>query len=183
MTKYDWSSIDYMSLVISALIIDFVVLCITRYSFGKPVNNWYNKFGINAIIADIISICIGISIGFYLFWYFEMKYFYQLVLLCLLIQIFHDILFYYLIIKPFPKGHNDVIDVFKDYSTSSGMIFGPVDIIFFDSLMILLSLLLYCFIIKQSWDIKIFVLFLVLYSLTFIQFTRNKYTLTSEYKL
>jgi hypothetical protein len=172
----------YIALITSVLVVDFITACLVRYLFGRPVNSWYNLFGINAVISDVMSICIGILIGLFISEKLGFTELYQQILICVAVQLLHDVLFYFVIIKPIPSGKNDMIDVFKDYVNKSGIIFGSFDIALFDSVMIILSLLLYKFLETKSDDIVVFIMFCSIYAFTYIQYTRNQYTITPLYE-
>ena len=49
------------------------------------------------------------------------------ILVVVLIQMIHDILLYYLVILPIPKGHNSIIDMYKVYAEENGFAIIPGD--------------------------------------------------------
>lgn len=94
----------------------------TRYS-SKVINNWYDNLGWTAILLDVLSILIGFYIAKFIYQYLVshnyisrknelIKY----LVIVILVQILHDILFYYKVIVPTPLSLNKVIDEFKDYA-------------------------------------------------------------------
>jgi hypothetical protein len=119
---------DWAYILLAILIIDLIVLFLTRYfpdTFGKSLNVWYEQFGLNAVISDVFIIAIGFALARYAYNYFEPVKFdgFKLGLflgLLVGIQLLHDLFFYVAVIKPIPKGHNRMIDVFKDYAASAG---------------------------------------------------------------
>jgi len=116
---------DWLYLVTGAIVIDFLVILMTKYPGSKPMfgvtalNDWYTQFGALAAASDILSALIGIFFARLIYaqlggpvWVFVAS--------ILGFQLFHDILFYLGVILPLPKGENAMIDVFKAYATENG---------------------------------------------------------------
>jgi hypothetical protein len=95
--------------------VDFVTLALHRvFNLGSSLDKWYTEFGMVAVMSDCLSIVLVIMIA---------KIFfprYPLLLTAIVIQIIHDLLFYLLVILPIPRGTNQMMDVFKDYSVENG---------------------------------------------------------------
>lgn len=93
---------------------------------GKNLNIWYDNFGLSAVLADVLIIAVGFWIARTIYTNFFKAYLgwspLHFVGLLVAIQAIHDILFYVLAIKPFPRGVNEMMDVFKDYSKAGGII-------------------------------------------------------------
>lgn len=118
---------DYWYILPAILFIDLVVIVISRYFpnvFGKVLNVWYNTFGLNAVIADVFIIAIGFMIARWIYTRFLGKTFGMnpgiFMIVLVLVQLVHDVLFYFGIIVPTPRGANQMIDVFKDYADENG---------------------------------------------------------------
>jgi hypothetical protein len=117
---------DLVYILLAILIIDVAVMFLVRYSpeiFGQVLNRWYDTFGLNAVIADVFIIFIGFIIARYIYTsYIKVKFAdgkwcpYKFVGTVVGVQLIHDILFYYGIVNQLPRGHNAMIDMFKDYS-------------------------------------------------------------------
>jgi hypothetical protein len=120
----DVSNLPYFLLAI--LIVDIVVLFLIRYTGlgGKSINAWYDKFGLQAVIADVFIILIGFVITQYIYTKLVMPYYgwNPILFICILVlvQIVHDLAFYYFVILPIPKGHNSMIDIYKLYAQENG---------------------------------------------------------------
>lgn len=122
---------DWWFILLGILAIDVIVILLARHFpnlLGKNLNIWYDKFGLNAVLADVLIIAIGFAIARYIYTTFfapvmdwNPLYF---VGLLLVIQLLHDILFYVGVILPIPRGLNDMMDVFKDYSKAGAKILG-----------------------------------------------------------
>ena len=109
--------------------VDVVFIFLSRFfpkQFGKPINDWYDEFGLAAVLSDVTIIAIGIAITRYIYsayfmekegwsiWYF--------VALAVVVQLLHDIVFAFGVVSKIPKGHNSMIDLFKDYVKGGPMI-------------------------------------------------------------
>jgi hypothetical protein len=125
------SNIPY--LLLGILIVDILVLFLVRYMGigGNSLNMWYDKLGLQAIIADVFIILIGFILGQIIYTHFIMPYYgwnaIIFILVVVLIQMIHDILLYYLVILPIPKGHNSIIDMYKVYAEENGFAIIPGD--------------------------------------------------------
>jgi len=106
--------------------------------WGEMINVWYDKFGLVAIMLDVLIVLIG-------FWITQQLYNYlfgttikvslwKFVLLFLCIQIIHDFLFYVLILKPSKPGSNSIFDLINSYGKKHGSL-----TIVGDSLMVVLA--------------------------------------------
>lgn len=78
------------------------------------------------MLADVLIIAVGFAIARYVYTAFLKNiigwsplYFTTLLVV---IQMIHDMLFYVGVILPIPRGLNDMMDVFKDYSKAGGKI-------------------------------------------------------------
>jgi len=90
--------------------------------------------------------------------------------LVLLVQITHDLLFYFFVIKPYPKNTNKVMDEFKYYAdkVKSGAIIG-------DSFIYLLaSPLLYFYIKKNNIHTNTFISILCFYLIGYLIYQKPK---------
>ena len=108
--------------------------------WGSMINIWYDRFGLVAIMLDMLIVLIGFWITQKLYSYFfgtSKMSLWQFILLFLCVQIIHDLLFYFIILKNSPKGSNSIFDLINSYGKKHGLY-----TILGDSLMVVLSLLL-----------------------------------------
>lgn len=169
---------DWPLLLLCILIIDIIVIFIARFYpdfFGKSINVWYDNFHILAVIADVFIIAIGFLISRYLYaaflaptYGFSPLYF---ILLLLSVQLVHDILFYVGVIRPIEYGHNEMIDVFKDYAKENGW-----KILLADSGMVAGAAGLAMLLKEQPAHVSVALGLLSVYTLPYILFTRNKWS-------
>jgi len=171
---------DLVYIIIAVLIVDVAVIFLARYSpemFGASLNKWYDIFGLNAVIADVGIIVIGFIIARYVYTgYIKEKFAdgkwcpYKFVGTLVGVQLVHDLLFYYGIIKQLPRGHNSMIDVFKDYSSG-----GP-KILAADAAMMIASAGIAMLLKAQPMHIVASTATLVTYTLPYILYTKNQYS-------
>lgn len=171
---------DWAYILLAILIIDLIVLFLTKYYpdlLGKQLNIWYEKFGFMAVVADVFIIAIGFALARYAYKYFqavEIDGFNLWLFLALLlgIQLLHDIFFYLFVIKPIPRGHNRMMDVFKDYAASGGG-----KILVADAAMMVGSALIAMVLKEAPAHLTAFVGLFAVYTLPYILETTNKYSL------
>lgn len=119
---------DWSYLLVSAVAVEVVVIAITRFfpSFsGKYLNLWYSRFKLSAILADVLSVLVGFGLAKYFYTEFiyptndwNPMYFTGT---AVIIQVIHDILFYFGVIKQLPDGKNGIIDVMRPYGEAGGV--------------------------------------------------------------
>jgi hypothetical protein len=134
------NNIDLLYIITATVIVDMIYMLIARDTpfFGKTLNEWYDKFGITAVILDVLVIVIVFIIARYSFSFFNLEFSPLLFIgILLIIQIIHDILLYKLVILPYPTGNNKVIDIYKKYADEGGAY-----IILADSSMMIFSALI-----------------------------------------
>ena len=176
----DYTNIgDWPYILLAILIVDLVVLFLTRYFpdlLGKNLNVWYEKFGLGAVISDVFIIAIGFALARHAYKYFypvayEGFHLWAFLGILVAVQAIHDILFYLCVIRPIPKGHNRMMDVFKDYAASGGG-----KIIVADAAMMLASAFIAMALKETRVDLTVFVGLLSVYTLPYILETTNKFS-------
>ena len=129
---------DFLPILSGCLLAEIIIIIMAFTFFkGSKLRSWYNNIGLSAVIIDILILIIGFIITRFLYnKIFSEFNIIKFLLLALVVQIIHDILFYYLIVKPMPKGVNKIFDLFKEYGdeVSGGAIIG-------DSFMMIISVL------------------------------------------
>jgi len=163
-----------ISLIGAAVWVDFVVMLITKIIPGQHVsflpptnalNLWYDKFGVAAVSADVLSLVLGVLVATLLF---PNAVGLGLILASILVQLLHDVFFYFVVIRGLPKGQNQMIDVFKTYADEGG-----ATILLADSLMMTGTVLLaMMFDMFFSYRVIAFKTLLGMYSLIYITYTK-----------
>ena len=118
---------DVPLLLAGILTVDTIVLFLTRFYpnlLGGPLNVWYDRFGLAAVLSDVFIILIGFLIARYIYTVYLKPRFgtnpWAFLGTVVGVQAIHDILFYIGAILPIPRGTNAMMDVFKDYAKSGG---------------------------------------------------------------
>jgi hypothetical protein len=158
-------------LLLAILVVDVAVLFLTRYRpdwMGMPLNKWYTKFGALAVLSDVTIIAIGFALARWIYntWFAGRGLTWFLGVL-VIVQAIHDILFYVGLIRPFPRGVNAMMDVFKEYAASGGS-----KIIVGDAGLMLGSAAVFMGLERLPVAGQWFVALLTLYALPYILYTR-----------
>lgn len=151
---------DYLSIITGALIVDLVIISLAVFNLikSKTLKIWYNNYGLSAILADVLSIVIGIIIARYLYPFIFTEYsLVNFILLTVIIQITHDLLFSYLFYS-IPRGNSGILDVFKDYGNE----IGPT-ILLGDALMIISTIIISSYLTTLNNNNIIILLIVMLY--------------------
>ena len=163
---------DWWFILPAILLVDVVVIFLVRFfpqTFGNPVNNWYDQFGLAAVLSDVLIIAIGIALARYVYsWLFMEKEGWSIwyfIAVAVLIQIVHDLFFAFAVVKPIPAGHNDMIDVFKSY------IVGGPKIIAADAAMVIGSILIASGLKNMDFYVTNMTSMVTAYALTYILYT------------
>ena len=114
-----------ISILSAALWVDFAVMALIKI-VPSPIwllpptgalTLWYDKFGLAAVAADVLSLFLGVLLATFLF---PGAMGFQLVMAAVFVQMLHDIFFYLVVIQGLPQGQNSMIDVFKSYASEGG---------------------------------------------------------------
>lgn len=158
----------YLPILTASSIVDTAGLFVWRYTSkpNSPINKWYDRFGVSAYTADVLSIVLGVVLtqlattyvgGAWNPWFF--------CFIAVVIQMAHDVFFGNLIVPLIPKGHNSVMDLMKEYVK----IKNPGGILLVDAIyMILASLLTMGFASLPSfysWFILLWCIYITMYVL------------------
>lgn len=157
----------YLELFIGALITDMfvMILFLSGIFKSKYLVEWYKKFGLGAVLADVTIIMLCIIITYFIYPFLFKKFnLITFIFLAVCIQIIHDLLFGYFI--SYSNSKSPILNIFKSYAKELGF-----TIIFADSLMIISTILIMMFLQKYSTNLKLFILTLSLYILTFLLYS------------
>lgn len=158
----------YLPILAASSIVDTAGLFVWRYTAKPdgPINKWYDKFGLSAYTADVLSIALGVVLtqlvtsyigGAWNPWFF--------CFIAVAIQMAHDLFFGNVVVPLIPKGHNTIMDLMKEYVK----IKNPGGILLVDAIyMILASLLTMGFASVGpfwSWFTLLWTLYITMYVL------------------
>jgi len=145
--------------------VDFFTIVLSKvFDLGKSLDKWYEKFGIVAVISDCLIIVLGILIAQFLVPTADTL---TLAGIAIVIQLVHDILFYYIVILGVPRGQNSIVDLFKDYAVENSW-----KILVADSAMIGSTVLLAGYLSSLKTSHTAFIGLLGVYALTYIIYTK-----------
>jgi hypothetical protein len=156
---------DYLPILNGCINADLIILLLLFHGVfnSQYLKKWYKKYQLNAVIADVLILFIGIIITRFIYGYiFETFNIWKFTGLAVCIQIIHDILFYWLF-SSLPIGYNAMLDFFKGYAKEVGM-----GAILGDSLMMILSCLLSSYFATYNVNINIITLVISLYFMPYM---------------
>jgi hypothetical protein len=163
---------DWWFYIPAIIFVDTFIIFLVRFmpkTFGIPINEWYDQFGLAAVLSDVTIIAIGIAITRYVYTSFFMEEegwsIWYFISLAVIIQVVHDMAFAFGVVQKIPKGHNSMIDVFKVY------IEGGSKIIFTDAVMVAASIGIAAALKNQDYHYTGFLTLTTLYALSYILFT------------
>jgi uncharacterized protein YacL len=155
---------DYLPLFNGVIITELIVLFLFNNKIfkSKSLKDWYAKFNLSAIIADVFIIIIGFIIVRLIYSsIFSTFSILKFILLLVIVQTIHDILFYFLVIN-IKRGSNKMIDTFKDYIKEHN-----ASILFADSLMMISGGLFSSYIANYNLNYNIGLLIILIYLIPF----------------
>jgi hypothetical protein len=156
---------DYLPLFNAVLITDLFVIFLlnTRVIKSQVLRQWYSQYNLSAVIADVLIILIGLIITRAIYYYvFDSFSIGKFVILAVIVQITHDILFY-VFFSNIPRGVNKMIDTFKDYALEVSY-----KAILADSGMMIMSCLIASYLVNKNTNTNIIVLISFLYLLPYL---------------
>jgi hypothetical protein len=159
---------DYLPLLNGAIITDLIV--IGRVIFGliksKSLIDWYNLYGLSGVLADVLSIMIGIIIAAFIYPFIFKKYsLLNFIIIAVIVQVCHDLLFA-TFFRSVPRSKSRILDTFKDYANEVGF-----KILIADALMIITTILLATLFTKLSTNVNIIILIVSLYMVPYFLYS------------
>ena len=158
----------YLPILTASSIVDTAGLFVWRYTSkpDAPINKWYDKFGLSAYTADVLSIALGVVLTQLLTTWIGGAW--SPTFFCgiaVVVQMAHDLLFGNVIVPLVPKGHNTIMDLMKEYVK----IDFPAGILIVDAIyMIAASLLTMLFAsvpVSYSWFSLLWSIYITMYVL------------------
>jgi len=151
---------DYIPIINAAIITDLAV--IMRVILGqiksKTLKEWYHTYGLSGIMADVLSIVIGVIIAQFIYpLIFSGFNLFLFIVVAVIVQLIHDLLFAQFF-NWIPRGKSQILDTFKDYAKE----LGPV-ILLADSAMIVSTVLIGSFLKSFSESNNAILLIVLLY--------------------
>jgi uncharacterized protein YacL len=158
---------DYLPILNGCLIADLIIIFLLYHGIlkSKLLGKWYQKYQLSAVIADVLILVIGIILARFFYKYFFSSFsIWKFTGLAVIIQIIHDILFYWFF-KSVPIGYNAMLDFFKDYAKEVGL-----GAILGDSFMMIIACLSSSYFATYSLNSNLIIL---VFSLYFVPYMIN----------
>ena len=155
---------DYFPIITAAMITDMIVILLLKNRAFKSITleKWYSTYGFSAGLADVLSIVIVIIVARFLYFkIFTKENLLYFIVLTVLVQLVHDVLFYFLF-KSIPRGVSKMMDSFKDYANENGAI-----ILMADSLMMISTILLATYFTSFNVNTNIILFIVALYLIVY----------------
>ena len=172
---------DWVYIVVGVLLVECLMIGLTRSFptfFGKYLNLWYSRFKLSAVVADMLIVLIGFGIARYLYTeYIYPNHDWNPVYFtgsAVGVQVIHDLLFYFGIVKPTPQAKNGMLDVMKSYGDEMG-----AKAIGGDSAIMVLSSVASMLLKGSSANIVIAVALASAYAIPYFLETKNEYSVLS----
>jgi hypothetical protein len=151
---------DYLPILNGCISADLIIIFLLYHGIFNSLllKKWYKKYQLSAVIADVLILVIGIILARFFYKYFFTSFsIWKFTGLAVIIQIIHDILFYWFF-ESVPTGYNAMLDFFKAYAreVGAGAILG-------DSFMMIIACLLSSYFATYSLNGNIILLIVSLY--------------------
>jgi hypothetical protein len=152
---------EYIPIITANIYADLFIIFVTFakiYSKFKSLNEWYKKYRLSAMIADILIGVLYILLGRYVVYKSGLKIgLTAFAGICVLIQIIFDLLFY-IFFTIIPRGSNNMLDFFKDYSKEAGAY-----ALLGDSFLVIMAVIISALLNQTSYDTNIVFLIISIY--------------------
>ena len=152
---------EYIPIITANIYADLFIIFVTFskiYINIKSLEDWYKKYRLSAMIADILIGVLYILLGRYLVYNSGLQVgLTAFAAICVFIQIIFDFLFY-IFFTIVPKGSNDMLDFFKGYSkeVGAGALLG-------DSFLVIMAVIISALLNQSSYDTNIVFLIISVY--------------------
>ena len=159
---------DYLPIITAAIIVDLIVMMRVVLGQIKSVSltAWYQQYRGSGVLADVLSIVIGVLIARFVYPFFFTKWSLPLFLIVTIaIQVTHDLTFA-AFFNAIPRGASAILDTFKEYAAE----FGPV-ILLADAMMMIGTVLLGSLLASQSLNTNIIVFLVALYIVPYVLYS------------
>jgi hypothetical protein len=162
---------EYLPIITANIYADLFIIFATFtriYYKILTLEDWYKKYRLSAMIADILIGVLYILLARYLVYTFKLNVGLTLfAFLCVVIQVIFDFLFY-LFFTLVPLGSNNMLDFFKGYAKEAG-----VNALFGDSVLVILAVVISALLNARSFDTNIVFLIVSIYLTPYFIYMRD----------
>ena len=168
------NNFEYLPLLTSNLYADLLIIFVTYAGLlgtgksWKVLTNWYKKYRLSAMIADILIGVLYLMAARYVDYTYNLKLdLFKFGVLAVAIQLFFDFAFY-LLFSAIPKGKNDMLDMFKTWAK-----YAQLDALWGDSILVLVGVIVSAFLNQQSFNANMFWLIFGAYITPYIIYMKD----------
>jgi len=162
---------EYIPIITANIYADLFIIFITYakiYVKFKSLENWYKKYRLSAMIADILIGVLYILLGRYIVYKSGIKVgLTSFAGICVFIQLIFDFLFY-ILFTIIPNGSNDMLDYFKVYSKEAG-----TSALLGDSFLVIMAVILSALFNRMSYDTNIVLLIMSIYLVPYFIYMKD----------
>ena len=162
---------EYVPIITANIYADLFIIFVTFakiYINIKSLEEWYKKYRLSAMIADILIGVLYILLGRYLVYKSGLKIgLTAFAAICVFIQIIFDFLFY-ILFTIIPKRSNDMLDYFKVYSKEIG-----ASALLGDSFLVIMAVIISALLNQTSYDTNIVFLIISIYLIPYFIYMKD----------
>jgi hypothetical protein len=160
---------EYLPIITSNIFADIVVIIATfLHLLGKTLPEWYKKYRLSAMMADILIGVLYLLLARYLVFGWKQPVGLTLfAAVAVAIQVVFDFAFY-AFFSAVPTGANHMLDFFKYYASRV-----KLDAVFSDSVLVVLAVVVSAMLNAQSFDVNVVSLIFVLYLVPFVIYMKD----------
>lgn len=118
---------EILPIGVATLVMINLMITLTRMGVagGKSLNAYFDNFGLEGVLtnASLVALLFQLArFGYTSFYTTGGRPWSPLVFVCVLVvvQMLHDLIFYYGVVNQVPAGKNDMVDILKRYSQENG---------------------------------------------------------------
>jgi len=171
----------WLPIAAAACLVDTAGLFVWRYTSAAdaPINSWYDRFGLAAYGADILSMMIGIVLAQLVSSWMGGSGLlgtgvagpwspFMFCVIAVAIQMAHDLFFATVVVPAVPKGRNAIMDLMMEYTHISF----PQGILIVDAIYMILVALITMVLASVDSSVAWMTLLVTLYTTTYVLYTR-----------
>ena len=170
------NSFEYIPIITSNIFADLIIIYLSfTYLLGSKnskswiiLENWYKKYRLSAMIADILIGVLYLIIARYIAFVSKIKFdLFTFSILAVCVQLVFDFLFYVLFTL-IPKGENNMLDLFKEWAK-----YAKLDALWGDSILVIIGVIISALLNNLSFDQNIFILILSIYLIPYFIYMKD----------
>jgi len=167
---------EYIPLITSNIFADLIIIYLSftylldfdNHKSWIVLENWYKKYRLSAMIADILIGVLYLIIARYIAFVSKIKFdLFTFSILAVCVQLVFDFSFY-LLFTLIPKGKNNMLDLFKIWAK-----YAKLDALWGDSILVIIAVIISALLNNLSFDQNIFILILSIYLIPYFIYMKD----------